>query len=200
MSNAIAQSATQLTVHSNSEENWNFKSSVIRQAERTAKGTTRERQLLNRNKLVSAACAEYRCHFAAIYGKTDRLPTAIFSKIETCVDEFLSEQFKRINPLNAQSLRRGFYHNSRQMEITERIHLVGENKLTLEEQKLGVNMFITAAEKRLKDLEKKPTPDYDREKAVKQQLMQLELTRNFILGEIKHQEELKEAAKAVNVK
>lgn len=195
MSNAISQSATQLAVSPAGESDFDISASVRRQAERTAKGTTRERQLLNRNKLVSASCADYRMHFPAIYGKTERLPSEIYSKIETAVDEFLAEQFKRVNATNALTLRRAFYHNSRQMEVTERIQLTGENKLTLKEQLFGVNLFIGSAEKRLADLEKKPTPDYDREKAVKQQIMQLSLTKQFILGEIQHQEKLAQEAK-----
>jgi hypothetical protein len=150
MSNAIAQSATQLSVSPNGESEFSFQDSVRRQAERTAKGTTRERQLLNRNKLVSATCADYRMHFPSIYGKTERLPS----------------------------------------EVTERIQLTGENKLTLKEQLFGCTMFISQAEKRLKELEAKPTPDYDREKAIKQQIMQLNLTKQFITGEIEHQSKL----------
>jgi hypothetical protein len=187
MSNAIAQSATQLSVSPNGEADFSIQDSVRRQAERTAKGTTRERQLLNRNKLVSATCADYRMHFPAIYGKTERLPSELFDKISLAVDIFLSEQFGRVNASNALALRRSFYHNTKEMEITERIQLTGENKLTLKEQLFGCTVFITAAEKRLKELEAKPTPDYDREKAVKQQIMQLNLTKQFITGEIEHQ-------------
>jgi hypothetical protein len=190
MSNAIAQSATQLSVSPNGEAEFSFQDSVRRQAERTAKGTTRERQLLSRNKLVSATCADYRMHFPAIYGKTERLPSEVFGKIEAAVDSFLSEQFNRVNVNNALSLRRSFYHNSKEMEVSERIQLTGENKLTLKEQLFGCTMFISQAEKRLKELEAKPTPDYDREKAIKQQIMQLNLTKSFITGEIEHQSKL----------
>ena len=198
MSNAIAQSATVLAVSPTGEEQYDIAGSVKRCAERTAKGTTRERQFLQRNKLMSAVCADYRSHFPAIYGKTERLPSAVYSRIEEEVDKFINNQLSRINTLNCLSLRRGFYHNHREMEITERIVTTGENKLTLQEQLLGVNIFITGAEKRLKDLHAKPTPDYDREKEVQAQIMRLNLTKQFILGEMDHQKKAVEEAKETN--
>jgi hypothetical protein len=196
MSNAIAQSATVLAVSPTGENDFDIVASVKRCAERTAKGTTRERQFLQRNKLISSVCADYRSHFPAIYGKTERLPSEVYERIEGEVDKFITSHLSRINPINVISLRRGFYHNAKEMEITERIVNTGENKLTLQEQLLGVDIFITSAEKRLRDLEKKPTPDYDREKEVKAQIMRLNLTKQFILGEMSHQEKaVKEATK-----
>jgi hypothetical protein len=190
MSNqAIAPSATQLTV-SNGNPEWDdsmFYGSAKRAAARTSKGVTRERQLLNRNKLVSAVCADYRSHFASMYGKTDRLPSAVFEQIEKAVDKFLTEKLGEVNVLNCISYRRAFYHNAKQMEITERITNTGENKLTLKEQHLGVTLYIGQAERRLKELEAKPNPDYELEKAMKQRIMQLNLTKDYIEGEMAHQ-------------
>jgi hypothetical protein len=195
MSNAIAQSATAIAVSPTGEASFDIAQSVKRCAERTAKGTTRERQFLQRNKLMSGACADYRSHFPAIYGKTERLPSEVFQRIETEVDKFITSQLNRVNTLNVIGLRRGFHHNQKEMEITERIINTGENKLTLKEQLLGATIFITSAEKRLKDLEAKPSPDYDREKEVKAQILRLTMTKDFIMGEIAHQEKAKTEAK-----
>jgi len=192
MSQAIAQSATVLTVSGQSEENFDFNLSVTNAASRQAKGVTRERHMINRNKLVTAVCASYRAQFAAIYGKTDRLPSAIFEKIELAVDTFINATLKQVNSHNAISYRRAFYHAWKEMEITERVTCTGENKLTLQEQHLGVNLFIGQAERKLRDLEKKPTPDYEREKEVKAQIMKLQVTKQFIEGEIAHQSKLAE--------
>lgn len=199
MSNAIAQSTSPLAVSPTGEDSYDFIASVQRAANRTAKGITRERLLLDFNKLTSAVCADYRAHFASIYGKTDRLPSDIYTKIQDEVTLFIEKQLKRVNVTNVIGFRRAFFHKSNDMEIVERVQSTGENKLTLEEQKFGVLTFITAAEKRLKELEAKPTPDYDREKAVKQQIMKLRLTEQFILGEIAHQEKLKQEASKVKV-
>ena len=196
MSNAIAQSATELSVSVNGESDFDIPACVRRQAERTSKGVTRERQLLNRNKLVSATCADYRMHFPAIYGKSERLPSEVFTKVEEAVDSFIQSQLQRVNSLNVLNLRRSFFHNWKEKEITERVQLTGENKLSLKDQLFGTTVFIAQAEKRLKDLEAKPTPDHDREKAVKENIMKLKLTQAFIKGEIEHQDKL--ASQATN--
>lgn len=195
MSNAISQSATELAVSTLGEDKFDIPASVRRQAERTAKGVTRERQMLNRNKLISASCADYRMHFPAIYGKTERLPSEVFTKIEEAVDSFIQAQLCRVNATNVLNLRRSFFHNWKDKEITERVQVIGENKLSLKDQLFGTTVFLAQAEKRLKELQAKPTPDYDREKSVKENIMKLELTRQFIKGEIEHQEKLANQAK-----
>ena len=189
MSNAISQSATNLAVSGQGEENFDFLACVRRNAERTAKGTTRERQFLQYNKLISACCADFRSHFPAIYGKSERIASDVFSKIDKVVTDFINSQLSRVNVTNVVGIRRGFYHNQKQMEVTDRITSIGENKLPLNEQLLGITIFITAANRRLDDLMKKPTPDYDREKETRAQIMRLTVTKDFILGEIKTQEE-----------
>lgn len=189
MSNAIAQSATKLAV-SNSAPDWSqedFNLCAKKCAERSAKGTTRERQMLNYNKLVSAVCVDYRAHYPALYGRTDRLPSDVFDKVEKAVTLVITEALKRVNVNNVISFRRGFYHNTRDMEITERVASTGENTLPLNEQLLGVDLFIGAANKRLKALEAKTTPNFDLEKDVKATIMRLEVTRAFIMREIDHQ-------------
>jgi hypothetical protein len=193
---ALGQNATDLAVSPTQEQDYDFAACVKRNAERTAKGTTRERHELRYNKLISACCADYRSHYPMIYGKTERLPTDIHSKIEEAVTNFVQNQLNRVNVTNVVNFRRGFHHNEREMEITDRITTVGENKLTLQEQLLGVNIYINSANKRLDDLMKKPTPDYERERMVKQSIMRLEITKQFILGEINTQEKLKKEAEA----
>ena len=189
MNTVLAQSATQLAVsNSVSEDAFPFQERIKMAAERQAKGVTRERQMLNRNKLISALCADYRAHFAAIYGKTDRLPSAVFEKVETAVDNYIAEQLNRVSKHNAISFRRAFHHDFNQQKVTERVVATGENELSLQEQHLGVNLFIGQAERKLKDLEAKKTPDYEREKQVKDQLMKLNVTKAFIEGEIAHQQ------------
>lgn len=189
MNTVLAQSATQLAVsNSVNEDAFPFQERIKMAAERQAKGVTRERQMLNRNKLISALCADYRAHFAAIYGKTDRLPSAVFEKVETAVDNYIAEQLNRVSKHNAISFRRAFHHDFNQQKVTERVVATGENELSLQEQHLGVNLFIGQAERKLKDLEAKKTPDYEREKQVKEQLMKLNVTKAFIEGEIAHQQ------------
>src|SRR2546429_3816569 len=97
MSNALAQNATDLAVSGQSEENFDINACVRRNAERTAKGTTRERQFLQYNKLISTCCADYRSHFPAIYGKSERIASDAFGKIDKAVTEFIQAQLNRVN-------------------------------------------------------------------------------------------------------
>lgn len=188
-SNTLAPSATLLTPSGQTEENFPFAASVQMAMQRQVKAQsmTRERQMLNRGKLVSAVCADYRCHFASIYGKTERLPTAVFNKVETYVDEAINATLRAVHPMNAVSMRRAFKHKSNDMMFVESVTVSGENLITLKEQHLACNIAIGEANKRLTVLQAKNTPDFDREKAVKQQLMKLQLTLNFIEGEMQNQ-------------
>ena len=191
MSKAIAQSATTLAVSNGmTEETFDFDASCKRASERTAKGVTRERHLLQRNKIISMVCADYRSHFTAIYGKSDRLPTDIYAKIESAVDKYLAGVLLHVNPQNVISYRRAFHVNVNQLEVTEREILTGENKLALKEQRCGIVIFIEQAKKRLADLEKKSTPDYDREKELRAHIMRLETVKTFIDREISNLEKV----------
>lgn len=187
MDTIIAPSVSSVVVTPNGEDQWNFAESAQRASSRQAKGLTRERVFLNRQKLIASCCADYRAHFAAVYGKTERLPSVIFERIETAVDELIAKNLRAINPCNAVSLRRAFAHKANDMKFVERVTAVGENEITLQEQHCGCVIALEQAKRRLIELEKKPNPDYEREKQVKQSIMKLELTKSFIEGEIAHQ-------------
>lgn len=77
-----------------------FDASAKRASERDAKGTPREHLLLNRRKLITAVCDDYRAHFSVLYGKTDRLPPDIFVKVENAVEKVLNGEqlFSMIAP------------------------------------------------------------------------------------------------------
>ena len=191
MSNAIAQSATSLTVSTTGgEDNFPFAERIETLAQKQAKGMTREKVLINKQKLTSQVCADYRAHFANLYGKTERLPSEIFEKIEKAVDTFIERNLKLVNPFNAQSVRRAFAVKFNDLMIVERVTAIGENTLSLKEQKFGIEIALGQANKRLDDLQAKKTPDYDREKELRAQIMKLTLVKDFILGELKHQEKL----------
>ena len=190
MSNAIAPSATQLAVSNNGESNYDFALTVQKLAERNAKGLTRESHNINHNKLISAVCADYRNHFASLYGKTERLPSAIYDKIVQTVDEFIIKTLNSVNITNSVSVRRSFSHKANDFKFVERVTAIGENELSLKEQHFGCVLAMGQTEERLKKLYAKPTPNLDLEKSTKAQLMKLQLTLDFIKAEMKHQEEL----------
>ena len=195
MNTAIAQSATDLALSTNGEANYDFRETVKRVATRAAKGLTRESRVIKRNTLITGVCQDYRLHFAAVYGKSERLPSEVFTKVEQAVDEWITSSLGLVNANNAVSVRRAFAHKANDLKFVERVIVTGENELSLAEQKLGVTIAITAAERRLRELQSKKTPDFDREQQVKVMIAKLENTKNFVLGEIAHQEKLASESK-----
>lgn len=188
-SNVLSQSATSIAVCA-TEADWQFDASAKRCSERQAKGLTQSKHMCNRQKLIAAMCAEYRSHFPAIYGKSERLPSDVFEKIEHAADTEILSLLALIHPGNAQSVRRAFAHKARDRKFVLRTVATGEDDISLKEQHLACQLALTQANKRLSDLMVKPTPDYDREKQVKTQIIELELTLQFIEGEMKHQAKL----------
>lgn len=190
MNNVLSQSATAITLGGQSEENWDFVASAARAMDRKAKGLTKEAFACKRATLVSVCCADYRSHFAAIYGKSERLPSAVFEKIEAAVDACINAKLSLIHAGNAVSVRRTFSHKANDFKFVLRTVATGEDEISLEEQRFACKLALNQAEKRLTDQQAKKTPDYDREKEIKAQIMRLSLTLQFIEGEITHQAEL----------
>lgn len=191
MSNTVlSQSATQLTPSLHSEQAFDFSAAAKRASTRSAKGLTRESRTLNRQKLVAMICADFRAHFASVYGKTERLPSDVFEKVELAVDTEIEACLKLVHGCNAATMRRAFAHKANDLKFVERVTITGENEIALKEQHFACTLAIGQCEKRLRELEAKKTPDLEREKSVKEQLMRLKLTMAFIEGEQKHQAEI----------
>jgi hypothetical protein len=188
-SQVLAPSATMLTVSNQTEENYPLSEVTQRIAKLKAKGATRENWSINKKKLVSAVCADYRNHFAMIYSKSDRLPTQIHDKIVEAVEKFIADTLKVVNVTNAISVRKAFAWNERDLEIYESVNIRGKNILSLKEQHLGVNILLTTANNRLKDLEKKPSPDYELEQSIKHRILKLEITKTSIETDIRKLED-----------
>jgi hypothetical protein len=192
MHNAVAQSATILTKSANGEANYDFELVVKGMATQQAKGVTRERQMLNRQKLISKVCANYRATFAEIYGKSDRLPSDVFVKVEAAVDSFLTKQLSAITTTNIISQRKSFFVNRKDMSVTERVFNVGENALALKEQHLGINLFIGQVNRSIAALEKMPDNSNvwkeERLSLLNERLNQLEVVKIFIEREIANQQ------------
>lgn len=196
MSAVLSQNATELAV-SNPLPDWTtdqFHLSVKRAAERKVgkSGITTERLMLKRNDLISAVCADYRNHFAAIYGKSDRLPSDIHAKVVEAVEEFLIKTLTAVNPTNVISQRTYYYPDFKALEITQRINCVGENKVLLQHQLTACSAFIAQVNRRIHDLEtgNQSLKNNDMLKEARARLVKLEMLHNFIKGEIGHQEKV----------
>lgn len=186
--NALAQSTSAMTVSANGEENFPFDSCVTKIATRKIGGLTRERMMLNRGKIISGVLSEYRATFASIYGKTDKVPSDVYDRIVKHVDEYLEKQLRgAVNVGNLQGIRRAFAHKANDLSFVEKVTITGENILALQEQHTGCVLAIGGVERRLRELAVKPTPDYDRERALNIQLVKLNNTLAFIKREMENQ-------------
>lgn len=197
MSQALSQSATELSFHGQTEENWNYTAMAKRASDHLLSKVTmtRERASLNRQALIDTCKNDYRMHFAGIYGKDAQLPSAVFAKITEAVESTIAKRLNEVNALNAVSYRRSFAFKPAKLDFVDRITIVGENVLALAEKKLACTIAITANERKLTELQKKPTPDLDREKQVKEYGVKLELAKAFILKEIEYQDNLAKETK-----
>jgi hypothetical protein len=193
---AIAQSATQLAVSPNGEHEFDFNLVAKNASFSDSKGLTREKAMLQRSKLITSVVNTYRSHFSSIYGRKDVLPKDIFEKIEQAVDLVIAEAMSAVHNCNVISMRRAFHYQKSSMSVTERVTVVGENILTLREQKLGITLYIGQAEKRLRELQAKPTPNHDAEKKLNERLMNLGITKSFIETELQKLEEVQAAEQA----
>jgi len=194
MSNALAQSATALAQSGVGETEFDFILHANKAAWTDGKGLTMERAMLQRSKLITSVVNAYRNQFAGIYGRKDVLPSEIFAKVENAVDTVISRALGGINENNVLSVRRSFHYNKANHTVTERVTAIAENMLTLKKQLLGITIYVTAAEKRLRELEAKPTPNHDAEKKVRERIMNLGISQAFIQSELKKLEAEQAAA------
>lgn len=155
MSNALAQSATDLALSSTPEAEFDFHLSVSRVAAKKlpANGLTTYSVLTSRSKLISAVCQDYRSHYPSLFDKRDaqgnrlpveRLPEEIFGKITTAVDNFIQNEFNKFlsNPdeLVRSSVR--FVHQAAKKDVVKRHTIIRDEVIALKEKRMGIELFI----------------------------------------------------------
>lgn len=196
MGNALAQNATDL-VTSNGASDWDdtlFDLAVKNAAERSAKGMTRERQMLNRSKLITSVCQQYRAAYSSVYAKGANLPSDVFASVTKAVDKFIMKSMARINYENILSFRAFNYVDFGKMRVTSRSQLTGEDMLTLERQIGAVDVAISLAEAALTKLMTKnalpgtSNPNYEKEKELRIRIQKLYDIKAYIAREMKNQE------------
>jgi hypothetical protein len=200
MSQNLGQSTNGVAISSRPEEEFDFNASAKRACERRVKNKeasmTQERLTFNRQKLISAVCAEYRAHYPSLYKGSERLPTVLYEKVEAAVDNQITEALSKVNATNIISHRAGYHFDYRQSRYTWRLINTGENLLTFKEQHLASTIHIEKLNRTLSMLEAKKTPDYEREKEVKEQLMKADATRSFIEAKIAELQKLEATPKS----
>ncbi len=163
------------------------------EAERATKGVTRQRFMLNREKLVNAVRAKWkslvgesrRDEQGNVLPALARVPSEIDDTINTCVDNFINATLRsNLHAANLQSVTRSFAHDARNLMVVESVTAKGRNILAMNEQKLGITLLIGAQEKRLTALQAKKTPNHEAELNCNKAIAKLKLTHAHIMATI----------------
>ena len=142
---------------------FDFGASVKRCAERKlgANGLTTKSHTLNRAKLVSSVCADFRNHYPALFEKRDdkgnivpdslRLPEECFNKAVIAVDSFIDAAFEEFKT-NADSLVKvstRFVHKAKQKDVILRHTIQRDEVISLQQKKMGILLFIGETERQI---------------------------------------------------
>jgi hypothetical protein len=189
--NVLAQSATQLTVSNHTDwSDLDFSQAVERAARRKVNPSsmTRERFMLKVGSLdqglISAVCADYRNHFTAIYSKTERLPEDVYNTIQTHVRNWIEKQLKAVSVDNVISKRVAFHINLKNRNATLRTTIVGEELLSLKEQKLAYTIAIGDTNRRMENLRRDNRLSIELEVNLNSRISDLTLTAGYIDSKI----------------
>lgn len=176
---------TTLTPVSTTHDNYmlSLDATIDRIAEMKSKGMTRKGWNLNTNKLVSSVLADYRNHFAGLYGKGERLPSDTHELIVNKVNAYVDNQLKAVHAGNVETVKRAFAYSDKR-GCFEKVTAIGTNVLTLEEQKFGMILFIGAAEKALKQEESKINNNLVKEGELKMKILKLSIAKQMLEQEI----------------
>lgn len=162
---ALAPSATMLTKSVVPEDQFPFQTVLSKIAKRkVGNQKTIGSHGLKRNSLTSALCNEYRATYAAIYSSKDQsgkhvpLPAEVYDKICTEVDKFLESMLKTVTPDNVISHKKAFYWHRKKQEVTVREHLVGENIISVQEQIVGINAYISDTQRSMDKINNQTSP------------------------------------------
>lgn len=140
-------------------EDFDYSASVKRIANRKTSGAGIATINLNKSKLVSAVCSEFRAHYPQLFDKRDekgniipatlRLPEEYFNKVVCAVDTFHAEQFDVFNKFADQvtSYKSRFVHKANVKEVFIRHTLVRDEIVSLETKLTGINAFISTTER-----------------------------------------------------
>jgi len=163
MSQIIVPEVSKLTISpANGPEGYDFHARVPTLAQRKLGSVKTTASLeLNRNKLVSALCADFRSHFTSIFEKRDeagriipasmRLPDEYYQKAVEAVDAFIKKQFdsflSNADQLGTYNVR--FVHKVAQKDILLRHTIRRDEIIAIKERIVGINAFISDTERLL---------------------------------------------------
>ncbi len=167
MNQVLATNATNLTISTNTPENWPFAEIVVKVATRKvgASGLTKSSVTVNRNALISGVCNEFPSLFAKrddkgnIIGEgkeanATRLSGDWYDKVVQYVDEFIDKRYESFTKNECKVSNTRFVHQSAKQDVILRHTLVRDEVIGLQEQKFGINLFIGETERQIAKINK----------------------------------------------
>lgn len=139
---------------------------------------------LNQANLFSSVCSEVKSR-RGLDEKT--LPVEIANRISDEIQTFIMAQINSVTPDNITGISKAFKYKAKENTVVEAVMVKGENIISIKERLFALTLLKGKAEKRLKELQAKPTPDLDAELRQKQNLMQYQLTTDHLQAELERQ-------------
>lgn len=210
MNNVLAQNATDIAVSASTPENYPFAERVAKIAERKvgASGLTRSSVTVNRNALMSGVCADFRNTFPSLFAKRDdkgniiegqvnRVPDKWYDVIVKHIDEFIDNQFERFTKNECKVSNTRFVHQGAKKDVILRHTLVRDEIIALQEQKLGIMLFIGETKRQIDKLNNQSVPLNEKQEERLQKLEKRQVKENETLNEILAKIALQKPAEAI---
>jgi len=195
MSQALAQSATELAVSTPTEQDnvEMVRRLMIRAIKNPDRVASKERLNLNFSKLMNACRGEWKSK----NGGVSRVPEEMDKVLQSIVSDEIMSHIGRINPSNSMNFNVKDALDFKNLAIVEKITASGQNTLVLQAQLAGCNRLLRENSDKVEYYEKQTgsgnsTKDYSELlKNAKKRKIELEMTKHHI------QSTIEETAKAV---
>jgi hypothetical protein len=195
MSNALAPSATLLTVSTNGMENFPFDAKVKQIATmklgKNASGRAIEKFSLNKEKLAASVIAEFRRTFPnCVVGTNRDIPSEFHARIWEAVNRFCEVQFNELLDPKLENIRKRwtFKPNFKDQRIDTELAITGTKQVDFNRQLNHCDIHIEYLQRELDrrvELNSKPSlkePNFEKEKAISLRLEKFEALRTAILA------------------
>jgi len=190
MSKALAQSISVLTTSVLPETEFPFAECLNKLAKVNSTVSAVKRKLnLNKQSLRDSLKNEFVGAYVAVYSN-GFVPAEVWNKICFEVDAFIAAQINTIHAGNVISTVSRFRFDSKMNTVKLRHTNVGEDTISLSEQRFGLVCLITDAEKSLAKLQVAPLPDLSKITTAEGKLATLKGAKIEIEQEIQRQQTL----------
>lgn len=196
MNNVLSNNATDLAVSTNTPEQYPFAERVAKIAARkvSASGLTTRSMSINRGGLISAVCADFRATFPSLFAKRDdkgniiegsmRLSEQWLDIVVKHVDEFVQAQYEAFTKNECKVSNTRFVHQGSKKDVILRHTLVRDEVIALQEQKLGIMLFVGETKRQMDKLNNQSTPLNAKQEERLQKLEKRSTNENNTLNEI----------------